>query len=266
MVLPYINMQPPRVYTCSPSWTPLGWQLPGKHADAAAAFCGWRPTGSSPRAARSGCSRWAHVVPTSACRCALSRSSPQSSVWEPCPCPGARTWRRGLRLQCNQSVSRERLADDLIHSHSVNWQDFLRVNPDSEWAVSAACISSQGSRGESGLPWTWGFLLHCADCFSKLLQGPQLRWKALPEYWELVWETRHLVQAVETTLGEAEFQSSRQLLLGKAQLREDLFSHSQSWLCQLWVKWFPEKLSLSKSSFLWELFYWKAVENLLAMM
>ena len=35
---------------------------------------------------------------------------------------------------------------------SVNWQDFLRVNPDSEWAVSAACISSQGSRGESGLP------------------------------------------------------------------------------------------------------------------
>ena len=164
------------------------------------------------------------------------------------------------------NLSREHLADDLIHSHSVNWQDFLRVNPDSEWAVSAACISSQGSRGESGLPWTWGFLLHCADCFSKLLQGPQLRWKALPEYWELVWETRHLVQAVETTLGEAEFQSSRQLLLGKAQLREDRFSHSQSWLCQLWVKWFPEKLSLSKSSFLWELFYWKAVENLLAMM
>ena len=23
MVLPYINMNPPRVYTCSPSWTPL---------------------------------------------------------------------------------------------------------------------------------------------------------------------------------------------------------------------------------------------------
>ena len=106
LVLPYINMHPPRVYTCSPSWTPLGWQLPGKHADAAAAFCEWRPTGSSPRAARSGCSRWAHAVPTSACRCALSRSSPQSSVWEPCPCPEARTWRRGLRLQCNQSFQR----------------------------------------------------------------------------------------------------------------------------------------------------------------
>ena len=37
-----------------------GWQLPGEHADAAAALGGWRPTGSSPRAAASGWIRWAH--------------------------------------------------------------------------------------------------------------------------------------------------------------------------------------------------------------
>ena len=31
MVLPYINMKPPCVYMCSPSWTPLPVLLPGKN-------------------------------------------------------------------------------------------------------------------------------------------------------------------------------------------------------------------------------------------
>ena len=37
MVLPYINMNPPQVYTCSPSWTPL--PLPSPHHPSGSSQC-----------------------------------------------------------------------------------------------------------------------------------------------------------------------------------------------------------------------------------
>ena len=50
MVLPYINMNPPRVYTCSPSWTPLPvpslWVIP-VHQPQASCIVHWTWTGDS---------------------------------------------------------------------------------------------------------------------------------------------------------------------------------------------------------------------------
>ena len=54
MVLPYINMNPPQVYTCSPSWSPLPSSLPipslwvvSVHQPQASSIMHWTWTGDS---------------------------------------------------------------------------------------------------------------------------------------------------------------------------------------------------------------------------
>ena len=65
MVLPYINMNPPQVYTCSPSWTPL--PPPSSYHPSGSSHCYWRIVDLQCRVSFRWTSKWFNYTHTCAC-------------------------------------------------------------------------------------------------------------------------------------------------------------------------------------------------------
>lgn len=145
---------------------------------------------------------------------------------------------------------------------------------DNKLAASATCISSWGSKGEIEFHWTWSFILPCSDCFSKLFQYLQLRWKCGcliagdcsvfirlrdPGIPIRVWKLH--------ALGEAEYQIfSGCLKLSIAQGKIPCFSSFLELTTSSESSDSSEKYDLAYLYGQQELFYWSVVENLLEIM